>query len=70
MDLEYSESIEFNCQFFAITVWKEGRNKAKDERNENWLVFLHLQVPVGVLLEIPALLKTTEQAWVFGPDSE
>lgn len=24
MDPEYSESIEFNCQFFAITAWKEG----------------------------------------------
>lgn len=24
MDPEKFESIEFNCQFFTITVWKEG----------------------------------------------
>lgn len=39
MDPEKFESIEFNCQFFTISV--EGRNKAEDEK-ENWLVFSHL----------------------------
>jgi hypothetical protein len=24
MDPEYFESIEFKCQFFAVTAWKEG----------------------------------------------
>jgi len=28
MDPEYFESIEFNCQFLAITVWK-GEDKAR-----------------------------------------
>lgn len=33
MDLEYFESIEFNCQFFAITVWKEGiKQKMRETR--------------------------------------
>lgn len=40
MDPEYSESIEFNCQFFAITARKEGIEQ-KDERGENRFVFSH-----------------------------
>lgn len=33
MDPEYFESIEFNCQFFALTAWKEGiKQKMRETR--------------------------------------
>lgn len=40
----------------------EGGNKTEDEKKENWLVFHTQEGPAGVLLELSALVKTTEQA--------
>lgn len=68
MDPEYFESIEFNCQFFAITAWKEGI-KQKMRGTRIGQCFHTQEVPVGVLLEGPALRKATEQARVFGTES-